>query len=109
MKRLSPSLRKKRRYVTIEVISLSPIESKDIKSAIWDAILRVFGEVGGAKIDPYLIDNEWKNNKGIIRCSNNASENLISAFAFIESIGKQNVILRSLGVTNTINRAKKFL
>lgn len=109
MKRLLPSLRKKKRYVAFEIVSESQHDSKSVKNAIWDAILDLFGEYGGSIINAHIIEEKYEKNKGIIKCSHTSIDWLIASLCIVRNVGGKPATIRSVGVSSTIEKAKSFL
>lgn len=109
MRRLIPTLRNKKRYVAFEIISDAPHDIQDAKKALWDSLLRLFGEVGSAKIDAHFVDEQCKGKKGIIRCAHTGTDELLSSMAFVSSISGKKAVFRSLGMSSTIKGTRKFL
>lgn len=103
-KALLPSLKEKKRYLAFEVISESNIVFKDIKEAIISSFKELFGLEGLAKAGIQFID--YRNNKGIIRVSTKSLDNLKAAFCFLRKVNKDDVILKSLGVSGILKKAK---
>ncbi len=109
---LPPTLRETYRYVVFEMISedeKAEFEIGDVVSAVWNACLSLYGEVGCARFslwipaDLYLKDKR----KGVVRCSHRSVEEVRFALASITKLGGKRVIFRVLGVTGTILSAKK--
>ncbi len=109
MKRLMPSLRAKKRYVAFETASEGSLELQPVKKSVWDVMLRLFGEMGSAKIDAHFVDEQWKDGKGIVRCSPKGIDGLLASFAAVSLVNGKKTIIRSLGVSGTIKGAKRFL
>lgn len=109
MRKLMPTLRNKKRYVAFELVTESNPELQEVKKALWDSMLRLFGEMGSAKIDAHFIDEQCKGKRGVIRFSHTATDELLSSFAFVSSVSGKKAILRSLGISSTVKGTKKFL
>lgn len=109
MRRLMPTLRNKKRYIAFEIITESAPEIHEIKKALWESMLRMFGEMGCAKIDAHFIDEQCKGKRGVIRCAHTATDELLSSFAFVSSVSGKKAVFRSLGMSSTVKGARKFL
>lgn len=107
-KLLLPSLREKKRYLVFEVISGDNLNFKDIKDSIVLAFKELFGLDGLAQAGLDFI--EYKQNKGIIRVTTNGLDKLKASFCFVRKVNKGEVILRSLGVSGILKKARiKFM
>jgi len=107
-KRLLSSLREKKRYVVFEVKSEDSFSFSNLKDAIALAYKDLFGEMGLAKSGLNFV--EFENNKGILRINNKDVKNIKASFVFLRKINKQDAIVRSLGVSGMLKRARlKFL
>ncbi len=107
-KSLLPSLREKKRYVVFEIYSKDEFSFGNIKDAIAEAYRNLFGEIGLAKAGLDFV--EFKNNKGILKVGNKELNNVKASFCMVRKINKQDVVLRSLGVSGILNKARsKFI
>ncbi len=105
---LLPSLKEKKRYLVFEVISEVNLSFKDTKDSIISSFKELFGLEGLAKAGLNFV--EYNENKGIIRTSTKGLDMLKASFCFIRKINKQDVVLRSLGVSGMLKKARsKFL
>lgn len=107
-KTLLLSLREKKRYVVFEIISENSFSYKDLKDAVIKAFKDLFGLDGLAKAGLEFI--EYKQNKGIIRVSAKGLDQLRASFCFVRKINKDDAVLRSVGVSGMLKKARfKFI
>ena len=107
-KPLLPSLKEKKRYIVFEVLSDTKFSFSIIKDIILDSYRKLFGELGLAESGIDFV--EFKDNNGIIKVSNKSVNNIKASFCFIRKVNKQDVIVRSLGVSGILNKARsKFI
>lgn len=107
-KALLPSLREKKRYVVFGVHSEKTLSFGEIKDAIFEAYKDLFGSIGLAKAGIDFV--EYKDGKGILKVSNKEVNNIKASFCNVRKINKQDIILRSLGVSGILNKARmKFM
>lgn len=64
---------------------------------------------GANKIGLWLIDIDLEKNYGIIRCSHETKEIIISAVTLIRDINGKRVIFSPLRTSGTIKSIKKYL
>ncbi|MBI2148458.1 hypothetical protein HYU23_02165 [Candidatus Woesearchaeota archaeon] len=105
---LLPSLREKKRYLVYEVLSESKFSFKELKEVIIAVFRDLFGLHGLSIAGLEFI--EYKENKGIVRVSTKGLDMLRASFCFVRKINKDDVVLRSLGVSGMLKKARnKFI
>ena len=103
-----PSLRQRKRYIAIEIISAQPVLRNAFISAVSSSGCALLGEIGFAKCGVTVLGVE--NNAGIVKCGHLSVSETIAVLAFITHVDGQKVIVRSAGVSGTVKGAKtKFL
>ena len=110
MKPILPTLKQKKRYIAFEVISDKPIAKfGTVSTAIWKACLSFMGEIGVSKAGLWLLPDCWneKRQRGLIRTGNKSIHEVKASLAFIKKINRQNVIVRSVGISGMLNKALK--
>ncbi|MDD5133524.1 MAG: Rpp14/Pop5 family protein [Candidatus Nanoarchaeia archaeon] len=109
LKALMPSLREKKRYVAFEVISESPINKASAENTIMETYKEYYGKFGLAKANLIMLE-DWKtqNNtsKGIMFVNNKYTDALKSCFSLIKEINNKKVIVKCLGVSGILKKAK---
>ncbi|MDD5651597.1 MAG: Rpp14/Pop5 family protein [Candidatus Nanoarchaeia archaeon] len=106
LKNLLPSLKEKKRYVAFEVISDTKPNYVDTTKAIIENYKKYFGLIGMAKSDLIILD-DWKNQKGIIKINNKHTDELKMSLALLKNINNHNVIVRCLGISGIVNKARE--
>ena len=97
-----------KRYLVYQVISERDINPIIIKENILKTFKEYFGNIILSKADMRFID--YKDNKGIIRINNKYLDNLRASFCLLGKVNKEEIIVRSLGVSGMINKARsKFM
>jgi len=113
IKAVLPSLREKKRYLVFNIVSKKNIKSfSEVSELVWQASLRFLGEIETAKAGIWVLPDKWnpKKQKGIIKVNNNYLDKLKTALALIKSFKRQQIIVKSVGVSGMINKAdKKYL
>ena len=108
MEPLLPSLRKRKRYLAVEVLSASPIQRASFISAVSTSGCALFGEAGYSNFGVIVLG--FEDNIGVVKCWHTAVSETIAALAFITNIDGQPVIIRTAGVSGTVKGAEvKFL
>src|SRR3989338_7841341 len=103
-KALLQTLREKKRYVVFETMSENSFNFKELKDAVFSSFKDLFGLDGLAKAGLEFVEYEQK--KGIIRVSSKGVDQLRASFCFLRKINKDEVIVRSLGVSGILKKAK---
>jgi len=109
LKAILPSLREKKRYLVFEAISASKITDLSMVSdAIYDCVLKFLGCLGAAKAGIMVLGNKWDAHlqRGIIKVSHKHVDALKASLVFIDKIGSNDVIFRSLGVSGILRKAE---
>jgi len=113
IKPIMPSLREKKRYLVFEIISKNNIKSfSEVSNLIWQSSLSFLGEIETAKAGIWVLPDKWnqKKQRGIIKVNNKYVDNLKTALTLIKSLKRQQVIIKSVGISGMINKAdKKYL
>lgn len=109
IKPLLPSLREKKRYLVFKVISEKGIDNiNSIKESIFLSYNNLFGEIGMAKAGLLMLNDKYNKElkRGIIKVNNKMLNNLKASICFIKTIEKQNVIVKSIGVSGILKKAE---
>ena len=109
IKPVLPSLREKKRYLVFEIISDSKIENQNkVAEAVLAGCQKYLGEMGMAKAGLMVLNDNYNQEKqrGIIKVSNKMVDNLRAALCFIKEVDHQKVIVRSIGVSGILKKAK---
>ncbi len=104
----------RQRYILFKIIGKSEIrfEKKELLNSIWSSIWRYFGMKEANKIGLWLLELNLEEKYGILRCSHNTKEVIISALSLIKEIDGKRVILspvKTSGTVKTIRRKKKII
>lgn len=122
LKILPPHLRNKKRYLTFEVISQTPLNRDEVISILWGALGEMYGACGAGRLDLWVIKvwnvhHHGKNGipgenamKGIVRCNREEVRLVRSIIPSITHFKGNRVVFHTLGISGTINSAmKKFI
>ena len=111
-KPLLPSLREKKRYVAFEVIPKKRLTAAKIAKTIQLALLQYTGIKGAAKAGVMFLTDKYnpETQKGLVKVSHDAVDDLKAALAFIDKVDDEKVIVQTLGVSGILKKAeKKFI
>lgn len=109
LKPLSPSLRERKRYVVFEVISKRPITAaKKVAQAIERQLLSLVGTIGAGKAGLIFLHDDYdpQRQRGMIRVAHTSVDALLAAMSLIDTIGDDAVLVRELGVSGIMKKAR---
>lgn len=97
----------RRRYLALKVESEEPLDRKAISDAVWNAVLRLFGEVGVSQSGLYLVYFDKITNYSVLRCFHKALPLVKAAVASITKIGSQSAAIHVLRVSGSLKSLSK--
>jgi len=99
----------RQRYILFKIIKENNtiFNKQDLIQLIWRSIWRYFGIKEANKIGLWLFELNIEEEIGIIRCSNETKEILISALTLIKEINGKRIILSPIKTSGTIKGIKK--
>jgi RNase P/RNase MRP subunit POP5 len=89
--------KEKQRYILFKIITESDtgliiLSKKEFLDILWNVIWNYFGMNTANKIGLWLLELDWEKKYGIIRCSHNTKEIMISALSLIKKINNSTLI-----------------
>lgn len=105
-KPILPSLREKRRYIVYEVKSDNDLPFNQVKDSINKETESYLGKLTASKAGLIFLD-DWTNQMGIIKVNNKYEDYIKAVFTQINKIQDQNVLVKSIGVSGILNKARK--
>ena len=81
--------------------------SREFMSAVWDAVLRLYGEYGASRTGLALIDYDAEKKLAILRAVHTSIGNVRAALASITKIHDKPVAVHVLTVSGTIRALHK--
>ncbi len=95
-------MKDKKRYVLIKVQSLVNLDSEEIKKAIYQASLTLWGEGGLSKANLRFLEYDAKTNLALICVNTGELENTLCALALKVKYNEQPIALRTIKLSGTI-------
>jgi len=92
----------RRRYLALRLDCEEPPERSEVSDAVWNAVLRLFGEVGASQTGLYLVKYDEKKRYAVLRCAHNALPLVRAAVASITRIGNAPVAVHVMRVSGTL-------
>ncbi|MHA1461088.1 MAG: Rpp14/Pop5 family protein [Promethearchaeota archaeon] len=83
-------------------------DQRDILNSLWASIWKYFGLKEASKIGLWLLDINFSEGYGIVRCSHQTKEIVISALTLITEISDKKIVLSPIKTSGTIRSIKKI-
>ena len=102
--------RERQRYILFILITEEKayFNKNDLLKSIWTSIWRFFGMKEANKIGLWLLELNLEEEFGIIRCSHETKEVIISALTLVKEINGKKIILSPVKTSGTIRSIKKI-
>jgi len=97
----------RRRYLALEIDSDELFDSREFLDAVWDAVLKLYGEYGASRTGLTLIDYDAEKRLAVIRVANASLETVRTALASITWVRNKPVAIHVLTVSGTIKALYK--
>lgn len=106
---LPKSLREKQRYLVFDIICEQDREIGQVVDAVWESMLELLGESGVAKADPWVLEDLFDSEaqRGGMKVNRDAVHEVRAALTLVQEIGGEKAALKVLGVTGTMDSARK--
>ena len=95
------------RYLALIIDSDEMFGSREFTSAVWDAVLRLYGECGTSQTGLALIDYNAEKKLAILRTVHTTVDMVRAALASITRIHDKPVAIHVLAVSGTIKALSK--
>ena len=92
----------RRRYLVLKVDCDKPLEAAALSDAVWNAVLRLFGEVGASQSGLFLVRFDEKTGVGILRCFHTALPMVRAAVASLTRISDVKAAVHVIRVAGTL-------
>ena len=111
IKPLLPSLKEKKRYLAFRLISEDNISDfHKVEDSIIANALGFMGKFDFSKAGIQVIEDCYKENKGVIRINAKYIDEFKSSLLFLTKINGQEVIFQTVGLSGILKKAKdKYL
>jgi len=86
----------------VQVAGSETVDERVFMDAVWNAVLRLFGEYGASQTNLVLMRYSFEPNYAILRCSHKALDMVKASIASITQANGRPVALRILGVSGTL-------
>lgn len=97
----------RKRYLAFRVASDESVSEADLADAVWNAVLRLFGEYGASKTNLSFIEYNSEKGWGVVRCSHRTVEIVRASIASVTGIKENSVAIHVLGVSGTLKALRE--
>ena len=84
------------------------MDQRDVLNSLWASIWKYFGLKEASKVGLWLLDINLRDGYGIVRCSHQTKEIVMSALTLITEISGKKIIISPIKTSGTIRSIKKI-
>lgn len=112
LKILPPTLREKKRYISLKIYSTEPLQKEEITRLLWNQTINLYGEIEASKINLWIIETKEAENKKrfqqdvIVKCQRGYEDKLITALSSIYRNRTNRIVVHTIGTSGTIRALK---
>ena len=109
LKSLSPTLRQKKRFLKVKIISDKKFEFKEISESLIDHLILYLGAIDFSKSGIWILRDKFDeaNQTLILKCSTNKKDKLIAILTLFGKISNLNCKLEIINVSGTLKGVEK--
>ena len=116
LKVLPPTLRKNKRYLTLDIKIENSINKDELVNIVWDACIKFQGESMTSNFYLWVMKfYEFGNNEGyyhykaIVRCQREFVDNVRSSLALANKYNGKYISMTTIGLSGTIKASQKYI
>lgn len=102
---MMPTMREKKRYLHLRFECGRALSENEARDELYNAVLSFIGELGFSKAKPKLV--EFKDNSGILLCSNEEVQRVKAALALVSRVGGTDGSIRVLKVSGIAGKVRE--
>jgi len=106
---LPKSLREKNRYIALKIRCDVELERNDVVNALVKSQLDLYGQVGAADQNMWVMDYDEKTVRAIVKCKHKSVREVKSAAIMISKIKGKPASLEVIKTCGTLKTARKYL
>lgn len=96
----------RRRYIAVRIDSDQPFDERDLYTAVWTSILRLFGEYGASQADLSLVECDTEKRHATLRCSHKALDLVKASIVAMRELGNGEATVHILLVSGTLRSVR---
>lgn len=97
----------RRRYLALKIDSDQRFNQKEFMDAVWEAILKLYGEYGASRMNLALIDYDTEKGLAITRVTHTEIEKFRAAIASITEIAAKPAAVHVLRISGTLKALQR--
>jgi ribonuclease P/MRP protein subunit POP5 len=101
--------RAKRRYLALQIDSDGAVSRKELMYAVWEAVVKLYGEYGASLTNMILIDYDVERKTAVIRVSLVTVNMVRASLASMTSLAGVKAAVHVLAVSGTTKTLRKKL
>ena len=116
LKVLPPTLRKNKRYLTLDIKCSCEITKDELVGIIWDACVRFQGECMTSNFYLWVMKfyeiekcDDYYHYKSIVRCQRGYVDEVRSSLALVYKHNGRKISITTVGLSGTIRASEKFI
>ena len=99
----------RRRYIGVKVDSEWELYRKSLADAVYDSLLRLFGEFGASLAGLALIDYHPETKCAVFKCTHKALDMVKASIIAVKDVDGKNVAIQIVYVSGTLKALRKRL
>ena len=116
LKVLPPTLRKNKRYLTVDIKIENSINKDDLVNIVWDACIKFQGECMTSNFYLWVMKfyefeniDGYHHYKAIVRCQREFVDNVRSSLALVNKYNGKYISMTTVGLSGTIKASQKYI
>ena len=97
----------RRRYIAVEINSDRMFDGRDIREAVLDSVLRLFGEYGASRSELALIEYDQERKQAILRCSHEALDLVKASIVAMTEVSGEKATAHIMLVSGTLKSLRR--
>jgi len=97
----------RRRYIAVEIDSDRMFDERDVRNAVLDSALRLFGEYGASRSELALIEYDQEGKQAILRCTHKALDLVKASIVAMTEISGEKATVHIILVSGTLKSLRR--
>jgi len=97
----------RRRYIAVKIDAAQTIKKEEVYNAIWNSILRLFGEYGASQTDLRLVDYDPENRQAVLRCSHKSLPIVKASISCVTRVGNNAAAIHIQLISGTLKSLRR--
>lgn len=97
----------RRRYIAVKIDGNHPFNGKTLQDAVWNNMLRLFGEYGASQAELFLVEYDPERQQAIFCCSHKSLDLVKASIVATTKIGEEKTAIHILRVSGTLKSLRR--